>query len=45
MGNKKVKTIGVYARIVGYYRPIDCWNNGKKQEWKDRAFTSMAGVK
>ncbi len=26
----------VYSRIVGYYRPIKQWNNGKKEEFKDR---------
>jgi len=26
----------VYSRIVGYIRPIAQWNNGKKQEFRDR---------
>jgi len=26
----------VYSRIVGYYRPIQNWNEGKKEEFKDR---------
>ncbi|WP_026486520.1 ribonucleoside triphosphate reductase [Caldanaerobius polysaccharolyticus] len=26
----------VYSRVVGYYRPVQCWNNGKKEEFKDR---------
>jgi ribonucleoside-triphosphate reductase len=26
----------VYARIVGYLRPVQQWNEGKKQEFKDR---------
>ncbi len=26
----------VYSRIVGYMRPIDDWNAGKRQEFKDR---------
>lgn len=26
----------VYSRIVGYLRPIQNWNKGKKREWKDR---------
>ncbi|MBD3248637.1 ribonucleoside triphosphate reductase [Candidatus Woesearchaeota archaeon] len=26
----------VYTRIVGYYRPIQNWNKGKKEEYKDR---------
>jgi anaerobic ribonucleoside-triphosphate reductase len=26
----------VYSRIVGYLRPVQNWNAGKKQEFKDR---------
>ena len=26
----------VYSRITGYYRPIQNWNDGKAQEFKDR---------
>jgi len=26
----------VYARIVGYYRPITNWNKGKKDEYSQR---------
>ena len=26
----------VYSRITGYYRPIQNWNNGKAQEYKER---------
>jgi len=26
----------VYSRVVGYFRPIDNWNEGKKAEFKDR---------
>lgn len=26
----------VYSRIVGYYRPVSRWNDGKKQEFKKR---------
>ena len=26
----------VYSRITGYYRPIENWNDGKAQEYKDR---------
>ena len=26
----------VYSRVVGYLRPIDQWNDGKRQEFKDR---------
>lgn len=26
----------VYSRVVGYFRPLRHWNNGKRQEFKDR---------
>ena len=26
----------VYSRITGYYRPVQNWNDGKLQEFKDR---------
>jgi len=26
----------VYSRVVGYYRPVKSWNNGKRQEFQDR---------
>jgi ribonucleoside-triphosphate reductase (formate) len=26
----------VYSRIVGYLRPVQNWNDGKRQEFRDR---------
>lgn len=26
----------VYSRVVGYFRPVDAWNKGKKEEFKLR---------
>ena len=26
----------VYSRIVGYFRPVQIWNNGKFEEYKER---------
>lgn len=26
----------VYSRIVGYFRPVQNWNAGKQEEFKDR---------
>jgi len=26
----------VYSRVVGYLRPMNQWNPGKQQEFKDR---------
>ena len=30
------KKTEVYSRITGYYRPVQNWNDGKTQEWKER---------
>ena len=34
----------VYSRIVGYLRPVQNWNKGKRQEWKERRTYSVAKV-
>jgi anaerobic ribonucleoside-triphosphate reductase len=31
----------VYSRIVGYIRPVQQWNNGKKEEFKNRKMFKM----
>ena len=28
----------IYSRVVGYYRPVQRWNKGKKEEFKDRNY-------
>jgi len=28
--------VETYSRIVGYFRPIQNWNKGEKQEFKNR---------
>jgi len=30
------KPAEVYSRIVGYFRPVANWNQGKQEEFKDR---------
>ena len=32
----------VYSRITGYYRPVQNWNDGKAQEFKDRKVYDVA---
>ncbi len=32
----------VYSRITGYYRPVQNWNDGKSQEFKDRRVYDIA---
>lgn len=31
----------VWSRVMGYFRPVDSWNIGKKQEWADREMYSQ----
>lgn len=26
----------VYARVCGFFRPVQQWNKGKREEYKDR---------
>ena len=35
----------VYSRITGYYRPVQNWNDGKTQEYKDRLVYDIANSK
>jgi anaerobic ribonucleoside-triphosphate reductase len=30
------KPVDVYSRVVGYLRPVHCWNEGKQAEFSDR---------
>ena len=36
------KPAEVYSRITGYYRPVQNWNDGKTQEFKDRKVYDLA---
>ena len=36
------KKAEVYSRITGYYRPVQNWNDGKSQEYKDRKAYDVA---
>ena len=36
MTKKKKVPCEVYSRIVGYLRPVQNWNKGKRQEFEDR---------
>ena len=33
----------VYSRITGYYRPVQNWNEGKTQEYKNRTTYNLTG--
>ena len=34
----------VYSRITGYYRPVQNWNDGKRQEYKERKVYNAAAA-
>ena len=35
----------VFSRVVGYFRPVKRWNDGKKEEFNDRLeFTEKKAV-
>ena len=36
------ETAEVYSRITGYYRPVQNWNDGKSQEYKERKVYNIA---
>lgn len=46
----KCKAVGkeqkctVFSRIVGYLRPVDQWNEGKQEEFKDRQLFDKNGI-
>ena len=35
----------VYSRVVGYLRPVQQWNEGKQEEFKDRVTFASNGKK
>ncbi len=40
---KPIKAIRteVYSRIVGYYRPVQNWNEGKREEFSQREYIDI----
>mgnify|MGYP000512913979 CR=1 FL=1 len=35
----------IYSRVVGYFRPIQNWNPGKQQEFKERKTINLNTLK
>lgn len=31
----------VWTRVMGYYRPVERYNNGKKSEYNERTFFNL----
>ncbi len=37
MPEKELKIpVEVYSRVVGYFRPVNQWNKGKQEEFRER---------
>ena len=34
--NKKNCDVEVFSRVTGFFRPVQSWNKGKTEEFKDR---------
>ncbi len=35
----------VYSRVVGFYRPVKQWNDGKQEEFKERKVYDITSTK
>jgi ribonucleoside-triphosphate reductase len=42
--NVKGTECEVYSRIVGYFRPVKQWNNGKQEEFYERKMFDVLSV-
>jgi hypothetical protein len=36
--DKKRTKCEIWTRVMGYHRPVEFWNIGKQQEFKDRCY-------
>ena len=45
MKNRSIAVpVEVYSRVVGYYRPVNQWNKGKQEEFRDRREFSVESL-
>jgi ribonucleoside-triphosphate reductase len=42
--NTKRCEVEVFSRVTGFFRPVQSWNKGKTEEFKDRKKYNMDGV-
>jgi len=42
--SRKEIPVEVYSRVVGYYRPVDQWNKGKKEEFEQRKEFTLESI-
>jgi anaerobic ribonucleoside-triphosphate reductase len=44
MSNNELKVpVEVYSRVVGYFRPVNQWNKGKQEEYRERREYKISG--
>jgi len=43
--NKSKCNVEVFARVTGFFRPVQSWNKGKAEEFKDRNKYNMDAAK
>jgi len=41
---RKAIPCSVYSRVVGYFTPVEQWNEGKREEFKERYVQSVEDV-
>ena len=44
MKKEKRIPVEVYSRIVGYFRPVNQWNKGKREEFDERKEYSLKNI-
>ena len=37
----RIMPVEVYSRVSGYFRPVNQWNKGKKEEFSERKFADV----
>ena len=44
MNKKTVIPAEVFSRVSGYFRPVNQWNKGKREEFSLRTYMNISGM-
>jgi hypothetical protein len=44
MNKERKIPVEVYSRVVGYFRPVNQWNKGKREEFSERKEFTLKGL-
>jgi len=44
MNKKLVVPAEVFSRVSGYFRPVNQWNKGKREEFSLRTYMNISGI-